>query len=158
MILYFCGKTNRKKIEKKNNPRNCLKNTLYRLLIFLWRHHVSSWSPNPVVILLEVSKLMNTLNSDCLNDMKSKKTITFGLRNIAYLSAKLWNDNVCNFSDAQETDFATLKTSIDSPSVLLVYGSDFPYLWYFHQNNLCQLHCGRTLSLGNAICCTNDLK
>ena len=33
-----------------------------------------------------------------------------------------------NFSDAREIDFSTLKTSIDDPSVLLVDGSDFPYL------------------------------
>ena len=65
-----------------------------------------------------------------------KKTTTFGLRSIAYLGAKLWNDNVCNFSDAREIDFSTLKTSIDDPSVLLVDGSDFPYLWYFHQKFL----------------------
>ena len=35
---------------------------------------------------------------------------------------------MCDFSDARENDFSTLKTSIDDPSVLLVYGSDFPYL------------------------------
>ena len=56
--------------------------------------------------------------------------------NIAYLGAKLWNGNLCNFSEAREIDFLTLKTSIDNPSVLLVDGSDFPYLWYFHQNFL----------------------
>ena len=39
---------------------------------------------------------------------------------------------MCNFSDAQEIDFSTPKTSIDDPSVLLVDGSDFPYLSYFH--------------------------
>ena len=105
------------------------------------------------VILFEVFKSI-MLNSDCLNDMfkikdgnysfrstrkllqPKTKTPTFGLRSIAYLGAKLWNDNVCNFSDAREIDFSTLKTSIDDPSVLLVDGSDFPYLWYFHQNFL----------------------
>ena len=63
---------------------------------------------------------------------QKKKTTTVGLRSIAYLGAKLWNENVCNFSDAREIDFSTPKTSIDDPSVLLVDGSDFPYLWYFH--------------------------
>ena len=109
------------------------------------------------VILLEVFKSINMLNSDCLNDMfkikdgnysfrntrkllqPKKKTTTFGLRSIAYLGAKLWNDNVCNFSDTQEIDFSTLKTSIDDPSVLLVDGSDFPYLWYFHKKISCQM-------------------
>ena len=28
-----------------------------------------------------------------------KQTTTFGLRRIAYLGAKLWNDNVCNVTD-----------------------------------------------------------
>ena len=55
-----------------------------------------------------------------------KETTTFGIRNIAYLRGKSWNDNVCNFSDAWEIDFSTLKTGIDGPSVLLVDGSDFP--------------------------------
>ena len=32
-----------------------------------------------------------------------------------------------------------VKTSIDDPSVLLADGSDFPYLWYFHQNFFCQI-------------------
>ena len=62
------------------------------------------------VILQEVSKSINMLNSDCLNDMfkikdgnyffrnsrkllqPKKKTTTIGLRSIAYLGAKLWND------------------------------------------------------------------
>ena len=65
-----------------------------------------------------------------------KKTTTFGLRNIAYLGAKLWNGHVCNFSDALEIDFSTLKTSIDDPSVLLVDDSDCPHLWYLHQKFL----------------------
>ena len=98
------------------------------------------------VILLEVFESINMLNSDCLNDMfetkdgnysfrntrtllqLKKKTATFGLRSTANLGAKLWNENVCNFSDAREIDFSTLKTSIDDPSVLVVDGSDFPYL------------------------------
>ena len=68
------------------------------------------------VILLEVFKSINMLNSDCLNDMfkikdgnysfrntrrlvqPKKKPTTFGLRSMAYLGAKLRNDNVCNFS------------------------------------------------------------
>ena len=109
------------------------------------------------VILLEVFESINMLNSDCLNDMfetkdgnysfrntrtllqLKKKTATFGLRSTANLGAKLWNENVCNFSDAREIDFSTLKTSIDDPSVLVVDGSDFPYLWYFHQKFSCQL-------------------
>ena len=45
----------------------------------------------------------------------------------------------CNFSDALEINFSTLKTSIDDPSVLLVDGSDFQYLWYFHQKFFCQI-------------------
>ena len=71
------------------------------------------------------------LNSDCLNDMfkikdrnyyfgntrkllqPRKKTTTFGIKGIGYLGAKLWNYNVCNFSDAPEIDFSTLKTNID---------------------------------------------
>ena len=71
-------------------------------------------------ILLKVFKSIHLLNLDCLNDMlkikdgnysfrntgkllqPKKKTTTFGLRSIAYLGAKLWNDNVCNFSDPQE--------------------------------------------------------
>ena len=65
-----------------------------------------------------------------------KKTTTFGLRSIVDLGAKLWNDNVYNFSDAREICFSTLKTSIDDSSVLLVDGSDFPYLWYFHRKFL----------------------
>ena len=86
------------------------------------------------------------VNSDCLNDMfkikdgnysfrntrkllrPKKKTTIFGLRSVAHLSAKLWNDNVCNISDARENDFSTLK-SIGDPSVLLVDSSDFPHLW-----------------------------
>ena len=68
-----------------------------------------------------------------------KKTTTFGLRSIACLGAKLWYHNVCNFSDAREIDFSTLKTSIDDPFVLLVDGSDIPYLWYFHQKFSYQL-------------------
>ena len=70
---------------------------------------------------------------------KKQKTTTFVLRIIAYLGAKLWNDNVCNSSDARGIVFSTLKTSIDDPSVLLVDGNDFLYLWYFHQNFSCQL-------------------
>ena len=53
-----------------------------------------------------------------------KKITTFGLRSIAYLGAKLCNDNVCNFSDVREIDFLTLKTCINDISVLLVDGSD----------------------------------
>ena len=34
-----------------------------------------------------------------------KKTTTFGLRSIAYFGAKLWNDNVCNFSEYRDFDF-----------------------------------------------------
>ena len=87
------------------------------------------------------------LNSDCLNDIfkikdgnhfirkirkllqAKKKTTTFRLRSIAFLGAKLWNENVCNFSDAREIDISTLKTSIeDTTPVLLVDGSDFLYL------------------------------
>ena len=56
------------------------------------------------VILLDVFKSINMLNSDCLNDMfkikdgnyssrkAKRKTTTFGLRNIAYLGVKLCND------------------------------------------------------------------
>ena len=108
------------------------------------------------VILLEVFKSINMLNSDCLKEMfkikdgnysfrntrkllqPKKKTTAFGLRSIAYLGAKLWNDNVFNFSDTREIDFSTLKKSIDEPSVLLVNGSDSPYLWHFHQKFSCQ--------------------
>ena len=106
------------------------------------------------VIWLEAIKSINMLNSDCLNDMfkikdvndsfrntkkllqPQKKITTFGLRSIAYLGAKLWNDNVCNLSDARKIYLSTLKTSIDDPSVLLLDGSDFLYLWYFHQITL----------------------
>ena len=71
-----------------------------------------------------------------LQKKKKKKKNTFRLRSIAYLGGKSWNDNLCNFSDAREIDFSTPKTNIDDPSVLLVDGSDFPYLWYFHQKFL----------------------
>ena len=109
-------------------------------------------------ILLEVFKSINMLNSDYLNDVskikdgdysfrntrkllqsKKKTNNTFGLRSIAYLGAKLWNDNVCNFGDALEIDFSTIKTNIDDLSVLLVDGSDFPYLWYFHKRLSCHI-------------------
>ena len=63
---------------------------------------------------------------------KFNETATLGQRNISYLGAKLWNDNVCSFSDAREVDFLTLNTCIDDPSVLLVDGSDFPCLRWFH--------------------------
>ena len=33
-----------------------------------------------------------------------KETTTYGLRNNVYLGAKLWNDDVRNFSDARETE------------------------------------------------------
>ena len=157
MVWHFCGKTNNNKIERIQEWA----------LRMIYRDYESSYedllsvaeAPTMLtrrlrVILLEVFKSINMLNSDCLNDMfkikdgnysfrntrkllqPKKKTTTFGLRSIAYLGAKLWNDNVCNFSDAREIDFSTLKTSIDDPSVLLVDGSDFPYLWYFHQKFL----------------------
>ena len=44
-----------------------------------------------------------------------KETTTFGLRSIAYLGAKLWNDNVCNFSDAREIDFPPLRQVLMTP-------------------------------------------
>ena len=106
------------------------------------------------VILLEACKSINMFNSDCLNDMfkikdgdysfwntrkllqPKKKTTTFWLKNIAHLSAKLWNDIVCNFSDAREIELSTLKTCIGDASVLLVVGSDFPYLWCFYHYTL----------------------
>ena len=96
------------------------------------------------VILLEVVKSMNMLSS-CLNDIFKvfafnlsatqrkllqpiKKTVTFGLRCLAYLGAKLRNHNVCNFSDTRKIEFSTLKSYIDNHSVSLVDHTDFPYL------------------------------
>ena len=97
---------------------------------------------------------INRLSSDCLNDMLKikdwnysfrstrkrlhleKETSTFGLRSISYLSDKLWNDNMCNFSDTWEIKFSTLNACIDDPSVLLVDGGGFPYPWYFHHISL----------------------
>ena len=156
MVWHFCGKTNNNKIEKIQE----------RTLRMIYRDYESSYEDllsaaeastmltrRLRVILLEVFKSINMLDSDCLNMFKikdgnysfrntrkllqpQKKTTTFGLISIAYLGAKLWNDNVCNFSDAREIDSSTLKTSIADPSVLLVDGSDFPYLWYFHRKFL----------------------
>ena len=62
---------------------------------------------------------------------QNEKNTTFGLRSIAYLGAKLWNENVCIFSDAREIYFSMLKTCTDDPSVLLV-----DTLWYFHHDIL----------------------
>ena len=45
-------------------------------------------------------------------------------------------DNVCNFIDANETEFSSLNTRNDDPSVLLIDGSDFPYPRYFHHDIL----------------------
>ena len=134
MVRHFYGKTNNNKIEKIQE----------RALRIIDRDYESSYedlvsaavAPTMLtrrlrVVLLEVFKSMNMLNSDYLNDMfvkikdgnysfrntrkllqPKKKTITFGLRSIAYLGAKLWNDNVCNFSDAREIDFSTLKMTL----------------------------------------------
>ena len=56
---------------------------------------------------------------------QNKKPSIFGVWSIAYLGAKLWNDNVCNFSDIREIEFSTLKTCMDDPYMLLVDVSDF---------------------------------
>ena len=157
MVWHFCGKTNNSKIEKIQERALRI---IYRDYESSYEDLLSAAEVPTMltrrirVILLEVFKSIYMLNSDCLNDMfkikdgnysfrntrkllqPKKKTTTFGLRSIAYLGAKLWNDNVCNFSDAREIDFSTLKTSIDDPSVLLVDSSVFPYLSYFHQKFL----------------------
>ena len=40
------------------------------------------------------------------------------------------------FQWCPETEFSNLNICIDDPSVLLVDGSDFPYLWYFNHDIL----------------------
>ena len=136
MVWHLYGKTNNNKIEKIQE----------RALRIIYRDYESSYedllSPAEAptmlkrrlrVILLEVFKSINMLNSDCLNGMfkikdgnyffhnkrkllqPKKKTTIFGLRSIAYLGAKLWNDNVCNFGDAREIEFSTLKQVLMTP-------------------------------------------
>ena len=137
MVLHFWGTTSGNKIEATEAPT---------MLTWPWRLRV---------IPLEVLKSIHILNSDCLNDMfkikdgnhlflntrnlsltTKKKATTVGLRSVMYLDAKLWNDNVCNFSDVRETVFASIKSCIDDPSVLQVDDSDFPYLWWFQHDML----------------------
>ena len=153
MVWHYCGKTNNNNIEKIQE----------RALRIIHRDYESSYedllsaakAPTMLtrrlrVILLEVFRSMNMLNSDCLNDIfKIKMWTTLSAtqalatkkennhiwaKSITYLGAKLWNDNVCNFSDARNCDFSTLKTNIDDPSVLLVDGNDFPYHQKFLAN------------------------
>ena len=71
---------------------------------------------------------MICLKSKMGTTLSATQGSSYNQKSIVYLGAKLWKDNVCNFSDAREIDFFTLKTSINDPSVLLVDGSDFPYL------------------------------
>ena len=147
--LAFCGKTSNNNIEKIQEPALRI---IHRDYESSYEDLLSAAEAPTMltrrlrVILLEVFRSINMFNSDCLNDMfkikngnnsfrntrkllqPKKKTTTFELKGIAYLGGKLWNDNLCNFSDSREIDFSTPKTSIDDPSVLLVDGSDFPYL------------------------------
>ena len=64
------------------------------------------------------------------------KNAWFRLRSIAYIGAKLWNENVCNFYYAQWIEFSTQKACVDDLSVLVVESSDVTYLRRFHNNIL----------------------
>ena len=58
------------------------------------------------------SKMGTTLSVTQGISYNQTKPTTFRLRSIAYLGAKLWNDNVCNFSDAREIYFSTLLSVV----------------------------------------------
>ena len=149
MVRHFCGKQTITKLKQT------ITKIQERTLRIIYRDYESSYedlmsaaeAPTMLtrrlrVILLEVFKSINMLNSDCLNDVFKIKYGNYSFRNTRkllqqkkennYICAKKYCLSRCQISDAREFDFSTLKTSIDDPSVLLVDGSDFPYLWYFH--------------------------
>ena len=111
----FCGITNDNKIEKIQERTSKIS---YRddessdEVLMSASEAPSMLTRRLRVILLEVFSSIDMLDWDCLNDMleikdvnysfritrkllqPKKKTTTFGLRSIAYLGAKLCDDNV----------------------------------------------------------------
>lgn len=132
MVWHFCGKMNNNKLEKIHE--RALK-IIYRnydstyedlLQIAGERKHLVR---RLQTILMEVFKFLKTNVPGCLNsifhvktmthDLRKKtlliqpitKSTTHGIRSIAYLGAKLWNDNPNIITSISDTDFSTFKMS-----------------------------------------------
>ena len=91
--------------------------------IALWSYTSHRWIS--YVVQTTWHKVYSAIQETLNNQKKEKKTATYGLRSIAYLGAKLWNDNVCNISDVRK--LSTLQTYINDFFVIRIFLSTKSY-------------------------------
>ena len=95
---------------------------------------------------LAVFKLINSMNPPCVNDIFSKKSVpyrmrdsciieqpkrrttTFGLRSFSYVGAKVWNEVPTYLKET--TDFNDLKSLLDTRKGPDLVDTTFSHLWY----------------------------
>ena len=149
MVWHFCGILNNEKLERIQE--RALK-IVYGDCSYSYDELSSHAKTHALMVkrlcqmLFEAFKSIRKKNSNCLNDMfevkeldyalrknvnviqPKRKTVTFGLRSVSYLGAKLWNDNPVYIGKLSDVDDHMMMQMSDFINDTYVPNSNFKFV------------------------------
>ena len=149
MVWHFCGIQNNEKLERIQERALRI---VYGDYSSSYDDLLSHAKTHTLMVkrlrqmLFEAFKSIGKKNSNCLNDMfeikeleyalrknvnvvqPKRKTVTFGLRSVSYLGAKLWNDNPVHIGKLSDVDDHMMKQMSEFINDTYVLNSNFKFV------------------------------